>query len=412
MLKDINKNKIILMVFLFVGLICLEIISLAFCFMYVEVNLQGDNVLPNTYLGKYKISNVGYDKLNDRIEFYSKGILNNKVVFKVNDKNYVYKFSDLGLTVDISDLSKKIINEEKSVGFFEKNKRINNRTKKVYNYEIDYDEGTLKQFINDLSLVVNRQPVNDRLVVTGTRDVLFTEGSYGFVMDVEKSLNVLIEKINGNISGNINVDLVGQRLSYTTNESYRSIDTKVSSFVTKFDPYISRATNLKVALNYIDGAVIMPGEVFSFYNYAGPYNKKGYVFYYEFVGNGVCQIATTVYNAALLGGLEIVKRYPHAAKSVYVDGGLDATVASYASGWHVDFQFKNTYDYPIYISAYANGGEAHVDFWSNSKAKKGKTYTTESVKIGTRGYRTFLHTYQDGVWLEKKKITDTWYSKD
>ena len=119
-----------------------------------------------------------------------------------------------------------------------------------------------------------------------------------------------------------------------------------------------------------------------------------------------------LYNAALLGGLEIVKRYPHAAKSVYVDGGLDATVASYASGWHVDFQFKNTYDYPIYISAYANGGEAHVDFWSNSKAKKGKTYTTESVKIGTRGYRTFLHTYQDGVWLEKKKITDTWYSKD
>ena len=294
MLKDVSKNKIILMVFLFVGLICLEIIFLAFCFMYIEVNLHGDNVLPNTYLGKYKISNVGYDKLDDRIKFYSKGILNNKIIFKVNDKNYVYQFSDLGLTVDIRGLSEKIIKEEKNVGFFEKNKRINNKTKKIYNYAIDYDEEKLKQFINALSLVVNRQPVDDRLVITGTRDVLFAEGSYGFVIDVEKSLNLLIKKINGKVSGNINVDLVGQRLSYTTNESYRSIDTKVSSFTTKFDPYISRATNLKVALNYIDGAVIMPGEVFSFYNYAGPYNKKGYVFYYEFVGNGVCQIATTV----------------------------------------------------------------------------------------------------------------------
>ena len=156
----------------------------------------------------------------------------------------------------------------------------------------------------------------------------------------------------------------------------------------------------------------MPGEVFSFYKYAGPYNKSGYVFYYEFVGNGVCQIATTVYNAALLGGLEIVKRYPHAAKSPYVPGGLDATVASYSSGWNVDFQFKNTYSYPIYISAYAIGGEAHVDFWSNKDAMGGKTYSTESVQIGTRGYTTYLHTYQNGVEISREKIATTWYSED
>ena len=80
--------------------------------------------------------------------------------------------------------------------------------------------------------------------------------------------------------------------------------------------------------------------MFSFYKYAGPYNRKGYVFYYEYVGNGVCQIATTIYNTALLGGLEIVRRYPHAALPVYVPGGLDATVASYANGGYVDFQFK------------------------------------------------------------------------
>ena len=131
---------------------------------------------------------------------------------------------------------------------------------------------------------------------------------------------------------------------------------------TKFGPYISRATNLRVALNYIDGAIVEPSEVFSFYKYAGPYNKDGYIFYYEFVGNGVCQIATTVYNAALLGGLEIVERYPHAAKSPYVLGSLDATVASYSSG-------------------------CNVDFWSNKDAMEGKSYSTESVQIGTRDIR-------------------------
>ena len=153
-------------------------------------------------------------------------------------------------------------------------------------------------------------------------------------------------------------------------------------------------------------------KVFSFYKYAGPYDKKGYVFYYEFVGNGVCQIATTTYQAVLLGGLEIVKRYPHDKKSVYVAGGLDATVASYSSGWNVDMQFKNTYKYPIYVSAYAIGGVAYVDLWSNSNAKEGKTYTMESVQTGARSYNTYRHTFQNGVEISRDFVASTWYTKD
>ena len=110
--------------------------------------------------------------------------------------------------------------------------------------------------------------------------------------------------------------------------------------------------------------------------------------------------------------MEIVKRYPHDKKSVYVAGGLDATVASYASGWNVDFQFKNTYKYPIYISAYAIDNKAYVDFWSNSNATEGKTYTTESVQLGPRYYKTYLHTYQNGTEISKSEIAATWYTKD
>ena len=186
-----------------------------------------------------------------------------------------------------------------------------------------------------------------------------------------------------------------------------------SSFVTTFMPntYL-RNINLNTALGYINGTVVEPGQIFSYCDKAGPFNKAGYVFYYEFVGNGVCQIATTTYNAALLGGLEIVKRYPHDKKSLYVAGGLDATVASYSSGWCVDMQFKNTYKYPIYIKAYSEGGRAHVEFWSNSNAKEGKEYRTSSVQIGQRGYRSFLHTYKDGQEIEVKEIATTWYLKD
>ena len=166
------------------------------------------------------------------------------------------------------------------------------------------------------------------------------------------------------------------------------------------------------ALSLINGTVVEPGEVFSYCDTAGPFTRYGYVFYYEFVGNGVCQIATTTYNAALLGGLEIVKRYPHAKKSLYVAGGLDATVASYSSGWCVDMQFRNTYKYPIYIKAWSYDGVAYVEFWSNHDAKEGYEYSTSSVQIGQRGYRSYLHKWKDGEEVDVSLIDTTWYIED
>ena len=68
--------------------------------------------------------------------------------------------------------------------------------------------------------------------------------------------------------------------------------------------------------------------------------------------------------------------------------------------------------YPIYIKAYAVGGEAHVEFWSNSNAKEGKTYETESVSLGGRGYKTYLRTYKDGKMIDRSLIDTTWYTED
>ena len=114
----------------------------------------------------------------------------------------------------------------------------------------------------------------------------------------------------------------------------------------------------------------------------------------------------------LLGGLEIVKRYPHAKKSLYVAGGLDATVASYSSGWCVDMHFRNTYKYPIYIKAWSYDGVAYVEFWSNHDAKEGYEYSTSSVQIGQRGYRSYLHKWKDGEEVDVSLIDTTWYIED
>ena len=331
--------------------------------------------------------------------------------FKINNKEYKYKLKDLGIKIDADKTLDGIKKYQSKLSFSKKNYIKKYGKKKVFNVYYKVDDSNINTLIDTLKKNVNVSVVNGYF--DASDGVKYVAGVDGFTLNEALAKEKISDYFVNAVDKDIVIELTGDVVNSTANEAYKTIDTMTSSFMTKFNVWEgTRPTNLRVALNYINGAIVEPGEIFSYYKYAGPYDKKGYVFYYQFVGNGVCQIATTVYNAALLGGLQIVKRYPHAKKSVYVEGGLDATVASYSSGWNVDFQFKNTYKYPIYIKAYAVGGEAHVEFWSNSNAKEGKTYETESVSLGGRGYKTYLRTYKDGKMIDRSLIDTTWYTED
>ncbi len=402
-----KKSKLIILIVLLSVLIFSYVLLIAY--NYKSLKKYDSIILPNIYIEEFDMSGYSYKNSREKIDFYKEYILSRKIKFKVNSNVYEISFNDLGITVDEDKTIEAIKEFQNKLSYSKKLRFLNGKEKNKFKFIYKVDDQKLVDYLNNLKATV------DVVAVDGYFDtsdgVKYVKGVDGYALNVGESGKIVNEFLT-NIDYKKEIELIGDLVASNTNESYQTIDTMTSSFMTKFNVWEgTRPTNLRTALNYINGAVVEPGEVFSYYKYAGPYNKKGYVFYYEFVGNGVCQIATTVYDAALLGGLEIVKRYPHAKKSVYVDGGLDATVASYSSGWHVDFQFKNTYKYPIYIKAYANGGEAHVEFWSNSNAKEGKTYSTESVQIGARGYKTFLHTYKDGVEIDKSEIATTWYTE-
>lgn len=404
--KKKSRKKIIFLV----GIIFLVVFILSVViFLLLKANYYNNYVLKSIYVDKYNISDVKFNDLNDKIDQISAEILKKNISFNVSSNTFSASYEELGIALDKDSLIKEIKDYQKGLGINKLEYFLGNK-KYVFKYRLVVDEEKLRIKLQEFKNKYDFSGSDWRFEVDDNRNVKFVAAQNGIFLNIDKSVEVIkTECKKGNLKNSITLKY--DVLEKANRDSYKYIDTKVSEFTTLFNPYISRATNLKMALSHIDGVVIEPGEVFSFYKYAGPYNRKGYVFYYEYVGNGVCQIATTIYNTALLGGLEIVRRYPHAALPVYVPGGLDATVASYANGGYVDFQFKNTYKYPIYISAYAKSGEAHVDFWSNSMAKEGKTYTTESVKIGYLGYNTYLHVFENGQEIEKRKIATTWYSK-
>ena len=134
------------------------------------------------------------------------------------------------------------------------------------------------------------------------------------------------------------------------------------SFSTDFSSSAAgRATNVKNACSLINGSVIYPGEQFSVYEaispittdngyqIAGAYENGQVV---DSVGGGVCQVATTLYNAVIRAELDIVQRYNHSMIVSYVKPSDDAAIA----GTYKDLKFKNNLDNPVYIEGYCSGG--------------------------------------------------------
>lgn len=180
-----------------------------------------------------------------------------------------------------------------------------------------------------------------------------------------------------------------------------------SSFSTYFNSPAGRTTNIKQACKYIDGTLLSPGAVFSFNEVVGQRTeKRGFAkatIYRgqevaEGFGGGICQVSTTLFNAALLGNLTIVERSQHSMKVHYVDAGRDAAIS-----WGTqDFKFKNNTEETIKISAKViNSSKIEIKLLTNSAVKpkkvtlsvsnSGKNYTLtrkvgKKVNYTTRSY--------------------------
>jgi len=127
----------------------------------------------------------------------------------------------------------------------------------------------------------------------------------------------------------------------------------------------SQRHNAHLALGRLTGAIVPPGATFSFNRRVGTFSRdrgfrKAPVSYngqlIDDWGGGVCQTSTTLYNAALLAGMEIVERNHHRFAPSYVPPGRDAAVAF--SG--VDLRFKNPYDFPVRIVGHVQGDRLQV----------------------------------------------------
>lgn len=141
------------------------------------------------------------------------------------------------------------------------------------------------------------------------------------------------------------------------------------------DPLPGEEDNVHLAARYLAGTVVKPGSIFSQNQKVGPYTlnrgyQKGPTYagtqLITTVGGGVCKIASTLYNVAVLSNLQVVERYNHNMPVPYVPYGQDATVSYGAK----DLKFKNTTASPILIWAQGVDNTLYIGFYGKSKPPK------------------------------------------
>ncbi|MCL1862342.1 MAG: VanW family protein [Defluviitaleaceae bacterium] len=127
-----------------------------------------------------------------------------------------------------------------------------------------------------------------------------------------------------------------------------------------------RETNITLATEAINGAVIKPGDTFSFNQTIGSTTEeRGYkkaVIYRdgekaENFGGGVCQVSTTLCNAVMNAGMTIVERHDHSLPVNYAEAGKEAATSQNGK---LDFKFKNEKQHAVLIHSSAENGTISI----------------------------------------------------
>jgi vancomycin resistance protein YoaR len=184
-------------------------------------------------------------------------------------------------------------------------------------------------------------------------------------------------------------------LSVTTAQPKRStqaahamhITGLVSSYTTDYGGVANRIHNVQLVAHLIDNTLIAPGATFSFNDTTGARTAdKGFLEAPVIVngelttglGGGVCQVSTTVFNAAFEGGLKITERTNHALYISHYPQGRDATV-NYPD---VDLKFVNDTGRWLLLRTFVGSYSLTVNLYGTPVHRRVESSTTPLVATG------------------------------
>ncbi|MDQ3360506.1 MAG: peptidoglycan binding domain-containing protein [Actinomycetota bacterium] len=308
----------------------------------------------------------------------AQGAIAQQLVFEHEDKNWTVSPADVGASLDVGPNDGKIsVNLNRD--------RMSDRLAAVYS-DLTVKPKSASYDFDD----------NGNVVVLSSRE--------GRTIEWENLLN----SVENNIfegKREYQVSTTVEKPEYTTTGLEAKKPTElIGSYKTNYtattDQGAERVANLETAANAVSGQFVAPGETFSILDYVTDLDYEQAHVIVDGAettadGGGLCQVTSTLYNAALYAGMEITERHPHASQLPYIRPGMDATVwygDTRTEADDLDMKFENTSEGYVliqetvsddgYISASIYGVPDNVEVEMSSK----EVWMTEDASEWTTSY--------------------------
>jgi vancomycin resistance protein YoaR len=242
-------------------------------------------------------------------------------------------------------------------------------------------------FMKHLQKAINRPPKSATFAVHGSK-VRVVPDQPGRTLQVPVTVHNLLSAALSKTRRTA-VVVASLQPAQRTAEDARAMGVKetVSSYTTYFGGVPNRIHNVELVSHLIDDTLIGPGSTFSFNGTTGDRNaQKGFLEAPVIIngelttglGGGVCQVSTTVFNAAYEAGLNITARTNHALYISHYPQGRDATV-NYPD---VDLKFINDTGHWLLLRTYVSSSALTVNLYGTNPHRRVESETAPLVVDG------------------------------
>lgn len=408
--KNLSAKKYIL-------IFCLVTISTLTLGMNKSEEDVDGKIFTNIYIQNVDVGSMTIKQAKDKISlFYSTKPIN----IKYCEKIWSIDPESIKLKYDIDESINKAYKYTRSSDTKQNIKRMFNlKFKEKHNINIisTYDEVELSNILDRICKEINVKVKQASIEIKDSGEIVKSNSSDGKEVDIIKLKEDIYEIINSKKIKDINLVVKTIKPTIKT-EDIDSINTILGQYSTSFNDHTSRGSNIHVAGKSTSDILIMPGENFSYNKATGARTwSNGYKTakvivggkYVNGEGGGVCQVSTTIYNAALISGMEIEEVHNHTFPSRYAPRGKDAAV-SYG---YTDLKFKNPFSHPIYIKNIVNHGAITSKIYGCSQDREKLYIKTEERhekdKIKVKTYRIYLD--EENNKIREELISESKYKK-
>ena len=232
-----------------------------------------------------------------------------------------------------------------------------------------------------LSKTVGRAPADARFAVNSQAQIRVVPAKPGVVLDVPRSAARVLAAASRPGDRTAQLVIGGQQPSRTTEQAQAmGITGTVGSFETIYGGDPNRIHNVQLVAHLVDGKLIAPGATFSFNGATGERTaEKGFLQAPVIIngelqtglGGGICQVSTTVFNAAYEAGLPITARTNHALYISHYPLGRDATV-NYPD---IDLKFVNDTGHWLLLRTFVGSSSLTVTLYGTPQDRRVESVT-------------------------------------